>query len=98
MLLLSPSTPLGSSFPLHVINQKILNFSVSKRKKKMEGGRKGKEPAAGVVSPRASSVIGAVASLGTNLVLYPLDLIKVKLQGSEKNIYYLFVLHLYKLK
>lgn len=47
----------------------------------MEGGRKGKEPAAGVVSPRASSVIGAVASLGTNLVLYPLDLIKVKLQA-----------------
>mgnify|MGYP002379686689 CR=1 FL=1 len=48
----------------------------------MEGGRRGKEPAAGgVVSPRASSVIGAVASLGTNLVLYPLDLIKVKLQG-----------------
>jgi hypothetical protein len=60
----------------------------------MEGGRRGKEPAAGgVVSPRASSVIGAVASLGTNLVLYPLDLIKVKLQG----IYLFFisiVLHL----
>jgi hypothetical protein len=43
-----------------------------------------------VVSPRASSVIGAVASLGTNLVLYPLDLIKVKLQGT--------ILHLYKIK
>jgi hypothetical protein len=44
-----------------------------------DGGTGGTRPA---VSPRASSVIGMVASLGTNLVLYPLDLIKVKLQGT----------------
>jgi hypothetical protein len=52
---------------------------------KGDGGGKaptaGGSGGAGVVSPRASSLIGAVASLGTNLVLYPLDLIKVKLQG-----------------
>jgi hypothetical protein len=42
----------------------------------------GGTPARPPVSPRASSVIGMVASLGTNLVLYPLDLIKVKLQGT----------------
>jgi hypothetical protein len=45
------------------------------------GGKAPTAGGAGVVSPRASSLIGAVASLGTNLVLYPLDLIKVKLQG-----------------
>lgn len=41
------------------------------------------EASGSMLSPLASAVIGMVASVGTNLVLYPLDLVKVKLQGSS---------------
>jgi hypothetical protein len=33
------------------------------------------------ITPTVNGIIGVVASLSTNLVLYPLDLIKVRLQG-----------------
>jgi len=39
------------------------------------------EASGSMLSPLASAVIGMVASVGTNLVLYPLDLVKVKLQA-----------------
>lgn len=56
----------------------------------MEERKQGAAPGPPQLSPRASSVVGMVASVGTNLVLYPLDLIKVKLQGKA-HILFLFL-------
>jgi hypothetical protein len=34
------------------------------------------------VTPLVSGLIGMMAAVGTNFVLYPLDLVKVRLQGA----------------
>lgn len=46
------------------------------------GGGDKKVPTAQLLSPKVNLIIAATSSLSTNLVLYPLDLIKVKLQGT----------------